>query len=153
MELVNRITVKKDGVYVSSKDSEEPGPYHSHISEVLTEVYEDGGQRALDQKVFELLNTMKIEMRGNHASVRRYEEAAKSPEGMEIREAYRVSWEACYDQLSEEGKKARWFGPVTQEVKEFYAKHEEYEQTMYRQLAELCPPVRKKARDEVQKRK
>lgn len=108
MELVNRITVKKDGVYVSSRDSEEPEAYRSHYSEMFTKVYEDGGQRALDQKIFEMINEMDIEIRGNNASVRRYEEAAESPEGMEIRDAYRVSREACYDRLSEEDKQNRW---------------------------------------------
>lgn len=150
MELVNRITVKKNRIYVSSRDSEEPEAYRSHYSEALTKIYEEGGQRALDQKIFEMLNRMEIEMRGTHASVRRYEEAADSPEGMEIRETYRVNWEACYDRLSEKDKRDRWTGRLTPGLKEFYAKHEEYEQIMYRQLAELCPPV-KKTRENVQK--
>lgn len=147
MELVNRITVKKDGVYVSSRDSEEPEAYRSHYSEMLTRVYEDGGQRALDQKIFEMINEMDIEMRGNHASVRRYEEAAESPEGMEIRDAYRVNWEACFDRLSEEDKRNRWTGRLTPGLKEFYTKNKEYEQIMYRQLAEICSPVQKKVKE------
>lgn len=137
MELVNRITVKKDGVYVSSRDSEEPEAYRSHYSEM----------RALDQKIFEMINEMDIEIRGNNASVRRYEEAAESPEGMEIRDAYRVSREACYDRLSEEDKQNRWTGRLTAGLKEFYAENKEYEQIMYRQLAEICSTVQNKAKE------
>lgn len=137
MELVNRITVKKDGVYVSSRDSEEPEAYRSHYSEM----------RALDQKIFEMINEMDIEIRGNNASVRRYEEAAESPEGMEIRDAYRVSQEACYDRLSEEDKQNRWTGRLTAGLKEFYAENKEYEQIMYRQLAEICSTVQNKAKE------
>lgn len=35
MDLVNRITVKKDGVYLSSRDSEEKQQYRSHIAKAL----------------------------------------------------------------------------------------------------------------------
>lgn len=58
MDLVNRITVKKDGVYLSSRDSEEKQQYRSHISESLTKVFMEGGQRALDQKIFVMLDCM-----------------------------------------------------------------------------------------------
>ena len=48
MDLVNRITVKKDGVYLSSRDSEEKQQYRSHISESLTKVFMEAGIRPED---------------------------------------------------------------------------------------------------------
>lgn len=61
---INRITVKKDGVYISARDPEEPGAFRSRLSEKLTKAYREGGQRWLDQKIFELDDSMQIELRG-----------------------------------------------------------------------------------------
>nr|WP_297933135.1 hypothetical protein [uncultured Blautia sp.] len=148
MDLVNRITVKKDGVYLSSRDSEERQQYRSHISESLTKVFMEGGQRALDQKIFEMLDCMEIETRGNHASVRRYEDTFSSPEGQEILDDCRVKWEACFDQLSEETKRQRNLGRVTPELEKYYAELDKFHQIMYRQLSEICPSVKEKERGE-----
>lgn len=81
MELVNRITVKKVG-YMYRQGTVRNRRLTVLITvRCLRRVYEDGGQRALDQKIFEMINEMDIEMRGNHASVRRYEEARKVLKG------------------------------------------------------------------------
>lgn len=148
MDLVNRITVKKDGVYLSSRDSEEKQQYRSHISESLTKVFMEGGQRALDQKIFEMLDCMEIETRGNHASVRRYEDTFSSPEGQEILDDCRAKREACFDQLSEETKRQRNLGRVTPELEKYYAELDKFHQIMYRQLSEICPAVKQKERGE-----
>ena len=57
---INRITVKKDGVYISARDPEEPVPFRSCLSEKLTKAYREGGQRGLDQKIFDLDDSMQI---------------------------------------------------------------------------------------------
>ena len=43
-ELINRITVKKDGVYLSSHSSNDTAPFHSWRCKSLSEIYAAEGQ-------------------------------------------------------------------------------------------------------------
>ena len=54
-ELINRITVKKDGVYLSSHSSNDTAPFHSWRCKGLSEVYAAEGQAGLDREVIRML--------------------------------------------------------------------------------------------------
>ena len=54
-ELINRITVKKDGVYLSSHSSNDTVPFHSWRCKGLSEVYAAEGQAGLDREVIRML--------------------------------------------------------------------------------------------------
>ena len=47
---INRITVKKDGVYISARDPEEPGPFRSCLSEKLTKAYREDAREGWIRK-------------------------------------------------------------------------------------------------------
>ena len=52
VELVNRITVKKDGVYLSTHSRNDTAPYSSHRVGFLSDAYAEGGQKELDKQSF-----------------------------------------------------------------------------------------------------
>ena len=73
-ELINRISIKKDGVYISTHSSNDTSPYHSVKIDMLTEAYLTGGQRALDFKIVDMLFSF-CDLRGSHKSVIPYKNA------------------------------------------------------------------------------
>ena len=70
-ELINRITIKKDGVYVSTHSSNDTEPYHSVKVPLLSKAYDENGQFGLDKAVMKLLYSQ-AELRGKHPSLERY---------------------------------------------------------------------------------
>lgn len=51
VEYINRITIKKDGVYVSSKSSNCSKSYKSSKIDSLTEIYNNDEREALDKEL------------------------------------------------------------------------------------------------------
>lgn len=74
IELINRITIKKDGVYVSTHSNNDTSPYHSVKIDMFTEAYFKGGQRALDLKIIDML-FYNYDLRGTHKSIIPYKNA------------------------------------------------------------------------------
>lgn len=70
-ELVNRVSIKGNKVYISSHSNNDTAPFHSHEAPFLTKEYQNGGQAALDRAVIDLFlnNAMPV---GDHPSVLRY---------------------------------------------------------------------------------
>lgn len=151
-ELINRITVKKDGVYLSTHSSNDSAPYLSHRIGFLSDAYAEGGQKELDKKIFELLYT-NVRLRGNHESVLRYEEVWEGTEGLEIRKDCRDKIDEKYLQLDRDDQRNLHIDNSSPGIQAFLKYKQEMQEIMFRQLAELCPPVRRKTRDGIQKRK
>lgn len=74
IELINRITIKKDGVYISTHSNNDTSPYHSVKIDMLTEAYLTGGQRELDLNIVDMLFSF-CDLRGSHKSVVPYKNA------------------------------------------------------------------------------
>ncbi len=150
---INRITVKKDGVYISARDPEEPGAFRSRLSEKLTKAYREGGQRGLDQKIFELDDSMQIELRGDHPSIKRYKDTLHSSEAKEIFADYGRKMEELNKNMSKQDMRDYWFGPQTPATIAYFNKHWEYKQILYKQLSEICPPVKQRTKNVVEKKR
>ena len=73
-ELINRISIKKDGVYVSTHSSNDTSPYHSVKIDMFTKAYFEGGQRELDIKIIDML-FYNCDLRGSHKSIIPYKNA------------------------------------------------------------------------------
>ena len=73
-ELINRISVKKDGVYVSTHSRNDTSPYYSVKIGFLTKAYNEGGQKQLDKEIIDLC-FYNCELRGTHKSILPYERA------------------------------------------------------------------------------
>lgn len=54
-ELINRITVKKDGVYLSSHSSNDTAPFHAWRCDSLSDIYAAEGRKGLDREIIRML--------------------------------------------------------------------------------------------------
>lgn len=86
-ELINRITVKKDGVYISSHSNNDTAPFHSHRIETLSKVYAEEGQKGLDREIF-IMYYNYADFRGTHKSVERYLKVLNSSEAELLHKKY-----------------------------------------------------------------
>lgn len=75
-ELINRISIKKDGVYISTHSRNDTSPYYSVKIDFLTNAYNKGGQKALDKEIVNLC-FYNCELRGSHHSIIPYVKAIK----------------------------------------------------------------------------
>lgn len=71
VELINRITFKKDGIYISTRSNNASGPYYSVKSDYLTQVYITGGLKELDKAVISKYFD-NCDFRGNNESIMPY---------------------------------------------------------------------------------
>ena len=74
-EYINRISIKKDGVSMSTKSSNVSGPYETYKSDLFSKIYAEKGQRGLDLNISKLVLEGYVELRGNHPSLSRYQYA------------------------------------------------------------------------------
>ena len=99
-ELINRISIKKDGVYVSTHSSNDTSPYASVKVKSLSEAYKKDGQKGLDKEIIDMC-FYNCELRGNHKSVLPYKEAiAKAiydAEFLKIRNEYMKLDDKAFD--------------------------------------------------------
>ena len=87
MELINRITIKKDGVYISTKSKNCDEPYRAYRNEYLSKVYSEGGQKALDRAIWDIVTDC-AELRGNHPSIERYRKVTRTPKFLKLKREF-----------------------------------------------------------------
>lgn len=107
VELINRITVKKDGVYISSKSSNCSEPYRSNLIPSLSEIYKEKGEKALTKELIQMFMDY-CAPRGTHRSIQIF---ASLPNRLSYKKAYSEMIDkknAAWDKLSEEDKNTRW---------------------------------------------
>lgn len=131
-ELINRITVKKDGVYISSHSNNDTAPFHSHRIETLSKVYAEEGQKGLDREIFNMICNY-AELRGNHKSVQRYESILNTPEALHLYHNYRDETDKRYVALSAEGEMS--YG--SEKYEEYEKFDNELKYNLYTAFAEL----------------
>lgn len=135
-ELINRITVKKDGVYLSSHSSNDTSPYHSWRCKGLSEIYDAEGRKGLDREVIRMLYEY-AEFRGSHKSLDRYRYAKDTPAAHAIYQKYMDKIDERYGQMEEADQKSVWYKP-TEKAKEYRAYEREMREKMYSEIAERC---------------
>ena len=146
-ELINRITVKKDGVYISSHSSNDTAPFHSWHCKGLSEIYAAEGQKGLDREIVCMLYEY-AQLRGSHKSLDRYRYAIDSLQAQKIYKKYSDMIDERYESLDEADKKTVWYKP-TEKAKEYRAYESEMRKKMYCEIAERCEEYdkKKKSRD------
>ena len=144
-ELINRITVKKDGVYLSSHSSNDTSPYHLWRCKSLSEIYDAEGQKGLDREVIRMLYEY-AELRGSHKSLERYRYAKDTPAARAVYQKYMDKIDDCYGQMDEADQKSVWYKP-TEKAKEYRAFEREMHDKMYTELAERCGEYDRKHRN------
>ena len=135
-ELINRIEVKKDGVYLSSHSNNDDSPYHLWRSQTLSDVYSTEGQPGLDREVICMLYEY-AQLRGSHSSLARYQYVLKSPKARAINNRYNDLIDARYESLDKEDQERVWYKP-TEKAREYLRYEKEMQRKMYAELAGLC---------------
>ena len=135
-EFINRITVKKDGVYISSHSSNDTAPFHSWRCKGLSEIYAAEGQKGLDREIVCMLYEY-AQLRGSHKSLDRYRYAIDSLQAQKIYKKYSDMIDERYESLDEADKKTVWYKP-TEKAKEYRAFEREMRHKMYSEIAERC---------------
>lgn len=143
-ELINRITVKKDGVYLSSHSSNDTAPFHSWRCKGLSEVYAAEGQKGLDREIIRMLYEY-AELRGTHKSLERYRYAKDAPEARAIYKRYTDQISDRYEQMDKADRDSVWYKP-TEKAKEYRAFERETQEKMYLEIAARCEEYDKKQR-------
>lgn len=136
VELINRITVKKDGVYLSSHSSNDSAPFHSWRCKGLSEIYAAEGQSGLDREVIRMLYSY-ADLRGSHRSLDRYRYAKNSPAARAIYKRYCDQINERYEQMDKADQDSIWYNP-TEKAKEYQAFDREMHDKMYAEIAALC---------------
>lgn len=99
-ELINRISKKKDGIYVSTHSRNDTSPYTSVKVDFLTKAYNEKGQRELDKQVIDMC-FYNCELTGSHKSILPYSEAIKKAiydkEFTKIRNEYEVLNDTAFE--------------------------------------------------------
>ena len=141
-ELINRITVKKDGVYISSHSSNDTAPFHSWRCKGLSEIYAAEGQKGLDREIVCMLYEY-AQLRGSHKSLDRYRYAIDSLQAQKIYKKYSDMIDERYESLDEADKKTVWY-KLTEKAKEYRAYESEMRKKMYCEIDERCEEYDKK---------
>ena len=141
-ELINRITVKKDGVYISSHSSNDTAPFHSWRCKGLSEIYAAEGHKGLDREIVCMLYEY-AQLRGSHKSLDRYRYAIDSLQAQKIYKKYSDMIDERYESLDEADKKTVWY-KLTEKAKEYRAYESEMRKKMYCEIAERCEEYDKK---------
>lgn len=144
-ELINRITVKKDGVYLSSHSSNDTAPFHSWRCKGLSEVYAAEGQKGLDREIIRMLYEY-AELRGTHKSLERYRYAKDAPEAYAIYRRYTDQIDDRYEQMDKADQDSVWYKP-TEKAKEYRAFERDMQEKMYQEIAARCEEYDKKHRN------
>ena len=134
-ELVNRITVKKDGVYISSHSNNDTAPFHSHRIKSLSEIYFEKGEFALDVAlvVFLLDN---CELRGEQ----RFRKVFESSAFKKLRKIRGDKIETRFNGLPEDVRaEVELCTAKTEKAKAFFAFEKDTNYQFYLAVAKLLP--------------
>ena len=135
-ELINRIEIKKDGVYLSSHSSNDDIPFHLWRCQTLSDVYAAEGQSGLDREIICMLYEY-AQLRGKHKSLARYRYALESPTARTIYRHYTDLIDTRYESLDKEDQKRVWYKP-TEKAREYLRYEQDMRGKMYAEIAGLC---------------
>lgn len=136
-ELINRISVKKDGIYLSIHSSNDNAPYHSVKIKSLSDIYDLEGQKGLDREIIKIICEYG-ELRGNHNSLKKYYYALNSAETNNIRKKYLDLNNYYYNLLSEDDKNSLYTTNMSEKAKQYRNHSKDLYNEMYSKIANKC---------------
>lgn len=134
-ELINRITIKKDGVYISSHSNNDNAPYTSHRIDTLSKIYAEEGQKGLDREMFKMFYEY-AQPRGKHKSIERYRRVLNSVEASLLHQKFIDVINEKYESLKK-GFTHAWEFSDSKEEKEYDKFEIKQRDILYTKLAEL----------------
>ena len=85
-----------------------------------------------------------VELRGMHESIVRYRNVWDGAEGMKIQYDYEDKIRERFSMLDQEDQKNLYINNKSPGIQEFLKYKKKMQEIMFRQLAELCPSVKRK---------
>lgn len=135
-EIISRILIKKDGVYLSSHSACDGEPFRSWRNEELSEAYAAGGKTGLDRAVIEMLCSG-ANLHGPHPSLARYRYALLSDAGREIDAKYDGAIQERYMDMSDADRITLYCHP-NRKAQRYIDFEREMLAKMYTELADRC---------------
>lgn len=121
-EKINRITKKKDGIYISSKSSNDSMPFRSWKCDFLTEEYDNNGDEGLIKALFSLF-TDNCEPYGWHKSIEPFR-CILSDNYTPYKKAYKDYLNKCdaaWNELTWDDRDTRWTNPHSPAMQKYLA--------------------------------
>lgn len=128
-ELIDRIEIKRDGVYLSTHMPEDAGSYRTWRSDELSEAYQKDGQKGLDREMFLILYEYAA-LGSFHKSTARYHHVFRLSEAKALHRK-------CFDQIEA-------FEKSCQSPSEYRTFERGMRNKLYGELAEKCGGYDKK---------
>ena len=130
--LIDRIEIKKDGVYLSTHLPEDAGSHRTWRCDELSEAYQRDGQKGLDFEMFLILHEF-AKLGTCHKSTARYHYVFNLPETKALRQE-------CFSQIDA-------FEYSGKSPSEFRIYNREMRDKLYGQLAEKCGEYERKQKN------
>jgi hypothetical protein len=130
--LIDRIEIRKDGVYLSTHSPDDVNSYRTWQSEELSEAYQRDGQKGLDREMFRIFYEY-AELGDFHKSTARYHRISNLPEAKALHRE-------CFDRIDA-------FEKSCQSPSKFRAYDREMREKLYDKLAEKCGEYDKKQKN------
>lgn len=131
-ELIDRIEIREDGIYLSSHLSGNTDIARIWRCEELSEAYKNEGQKGLDREMVNILFEY-AQLGAYHKSMARYHNVLKLPEVLEIKKQYFHQIDAYYES-SDKPSKARQY-------------EREMRSKMYSEIAKRCEEYDRKQKN------
>ena len=98
---IEKITIKKDGVFLRTKSANDGKPFETWKSNSLSKTYEREGQKGLDREMLKMFYQEGCQPKGNHTSLERYRYVLEHPEANRIYNIYLDRQNEAYAVLSD----------------------------------------------------
>ena len=133
---VNKITIEKDGVYVSYHKTSDFKPYRSVKINYLTNIYIKDGQKGLDREILSAMFEV-ADLRGDHPSIKRYLYAYNSEYKINLYKELADKLHYYYVNLNENDK-AKLLSHDDMEIVNYFAHKKYLESVMCDKLTIKC---------------
>lgn len=143
VEYIKRITVKKDGVYLCTKSSNDSIPYRSVRIDSLSEIYREKGQEGLDKELIGMFLDYCVP-KGDHKSVLPFKKIHSDKRAVAALTDWIQRRSAEYHELSDEDKQSNWIGQKTPAMEQYLERQKQERQKYIDVLYERLLSERKK---------
>lgn len=135
-EIIKRIVIKQDGVYLSSKSSNDGRPFRLWRNSSLSDIYASEGREGADREIVRMLMEYAC-LSGRHRSLERYYFALNAYDTSTIRQSYVDQINRKYSELSQADKESIWRKP-TEKAGEYIEYQKMIDTKMYSEIAQKC---------------
>lgn len=136
VELIKMVTIKEDGVYLTSHSQNDDCPFLAWKCDSLSKIYAEEGEKGLDREIICMLYEY-AQLAENNDTTAKYAYAINHKKSRQIYARYIAKINKIYDNMGENDKNSIWMNP-TENAKKYIQEKAHMENEMYSEIAELC---------------